>query len=126
MVNFLRVDVPVNSPSPLISATSQAPSFIPYSDQSGELVYEVVNSVDHELDVVLLGHAVLAMSPKDDIHIRAEDTFRDLHGDVPGDILIFEPMNEPHRAGDGDGTLEHTVISCLTQKVHAKLVMTLL
>lgn len=66
------------------------------------------------------------MSPKDDIHICAEDTFCNLHGDVPGNIFIFEPVNEPYRAGDGDGTLEHTVIFCLTQKVHAKLVMTLL
>lgn len=69
---------------------------------------------------------MLAMSPKDDVHIRAEDTLCNLHGDMPGDILIFEPMDEPHRAGDGDGTLEHTVIFGLTQKVHAKLVMTLL
>lgn len=88
---FLEVGFPVNSPSFFISATSQAHSPISYSDQSRQLVYEIVNSVDHELDVVLFGHAVLAMPPEDDIHIRAEDAFCNLHGDVPGDILIFEP-----------------------------------
>lgn len=91
------------------------------SDQSGQLVYEVVNSVDHELDVILLGHAVLAMSPKDDIHVGTEDTLRHLHGDVPRDVFVFEPVDEPHGTSDGDGTLEHTVILCLAQKVHAKL-----
>ncbi len=120
----MRADFPVNTV--LISATSQAHSPIPHSDQSGQLVYEIVNSVDHELDVVLVRHAVLAMSPKDDVHIGAEDALRNLHGDVPGDVLVFEPVNEPHGTGDGDGTLEHTVIFCLAQKVHVKLVMTLL
>lgn len=66
------------------------------------------------------------MSPKDDIHIGAEDAFCNLHGDVPGDIFVFEPVNKPNGAGDGNGTLEHTVIFCLAQKVHAKLVVTFL
>lgn len=69
---------------------------------------------------------MLAMPPEDDIHIRAEDAFCNLHGDVPGDILIFEPVNEPYRTGDGEGTMENTVIFCLSQKVHAKLVVTIL
>lgn len=69
---------------------------------------------------------MLAVSSEDDVHVGAEDTLCNLHGDVPGDIFVFEPMNEPHGAGDGDGTLENTVIFCLTQKVHAKLVNTLL
>lgn len=67
---------------------------------------------------------MLAVSPKDDIHVRAEDALCDLHGDVPGDVLVFEPVDEPYGTGDGDGTLEHTVIFCLFQEVHAKLVMT--
>ena len=110
---------------PLKLATPPPPH-IPPSDQSGQLVYEVVNSVDHELDVVLLFHAVLAMSPQDDIHVRTEDAFCHLHGDVPGDVLVFQPVDESHGTGDGDGTLEQTVIFCLTQKVHVKLVNTVL
>lgn len=100
--------------------------FILHSDQGGQLVYEIINSVDHKLDVVLLGHAVLTMSSKDDIHIVAEDTFRNLHGDVPGDVLIFKPMNEPYRTGDWDGTMKHTVIFCFMQKVQANPVKSLL
>ncbi|TNN88882.1 hypothetical protein EYF80_000760 [Liparis tanakae] len=80
-------------------ATSQVHMPIPYSDQSGQLVDEIIDSVDHELDVVPLRHAVLAMSPEDDIHIVAEDAFCNLHGDVPGDVLVFEAMNEPYRTG---------------------------
>lgn len=69
---------------------------------------------------------MLAVSPKDDIHVVAEDAFCDLHGDMPGDVLVFEAVNEPYGTGDGDWTLEHTVVFCLSQKVHAKLVKTLL
>lgn len=98
----------------------------PYSDQSGQLVYEIINSVHHELDVVPLGHAMLAVSPQDDVHVVAEDALRHLHGDVPGDVLVFEAVDEPHGTGDGDRTLQHAVVFRLSQKVHVKLVKTLL
>lgn len=75
--------------SPLIAAMSQDPSSTTHSDHGGQLVYEVINGVDHQLDIILLGHAVLAVSPEDDVHVRAEDPLTNLHGDVPGDIFIF-------------------------------------
>lgn len=96
------------------------------SDHGGQLVYEVIDGVDHQLDVVLLRHAVLAISPEDDVDVRAQDALGDLHGDVPGDVLVFEAVDEPHGAGDGDGALKNTVILCLVQKVHANLVETFL
>lgn len=95
------------------------------SDHGGQLVYEIVNGVDHELDVILLRHAVQAVSPEDDIYIGTEDSFGNLHGDMPGDVFIFQPMNEPHWAGDRDGALKHTVIFSLLQEVHAEFVKTL-
>lgn len=67
---------------------------------------------------------MLAMSPEDDVHVGAEDALSDLHGDVPGDIFVFEPVNEPYRAGNGDWAVENTVIFSLSQEVHAELVMT--
>lgn len=98
---------------------------IPPLDQSGQLVYEVVDGVDHQLDVVLLGHAVLAVSPQDDVHVGAEDALRHLHGDVPGHVLVLEAVDEPHGAGDGDGALQHAVVLRLAQELHAELVVTL-
>lgn len=108
--------------SPLMS---HQPSSTAGSDHGGQLVYEVVDGVHHQLDIVLLGHAVLAVSPEDDVHVRAEDPLRDLHGDVPGDVLVFEPVNKPYWAGDRDGAVQDTVIFGLLQEVHAELVMTL-
>lgn len=101
-------------------------SSIRSSDHGGQLVYQIVNSVDHELDVVLLGHAVLAVPPQNDVHVGAEDALCDLHGDVPGDVLVFEAVNEPYRAGDGNGAMKDTVVFRLTQEVHAELVRTFL
>lgn len=66
------------------------------------------------------------MSPEDDVHVGAEDPLSDLHRDVPGDIFVFQPVNEPYRAGNGDWAVENTVILGLSQEVHAELVMTLL
>lgn len=114
----LRADFPVNS------HILNRPWWS--SDQGGQLVYQVVNSVDHKLDVVLLGHAVLAVPPQNDVHIGAEDALCDLHGDVPGNVLVFEAVNEPHGAGDGDGALKNTVVFCLAQEVHAELINTFL
>lgn len=105
---------------------SQDPSSAAPSHHGGQLVYEVIDGVDHQLDVVLVGHAVLAVPAEDDVHVGAEDPLGDLHGDVPGHVFVFEPVNKPHGAGDGDGAVEDTVIFCLSQEVHAELVMTLL
>lgn len=103
---------------------SQDPSSTTHSDHGGQLVYEVVDGVDHQLDIILLRHAVLAMSPEDDVHVGAEDPLSNLHGDVPGDIFVFEPVNKPYGAGNGDWAVENTVIFGLSQEIHAELVMT--
>lgn len=126
LVNFLRVDFPESSVLLSYQQPLKLHSPVPFSDHSGQLVYEIINSVDHELDVVPLGHAVMAMPPQDDIHIGAEDTLCNLHGDVPGYFLVFEPVNQPYGTSDGDGTLEDTVIFCLSQEVHAEPIKTLL
>lgn len=104
---------------------SQEPSSTTRSDHGGQLVYEVIDGVDHQLDIILIGHAVLAVSPEDDVHVGAEDPLANLHGDVPGDVLVFQPMDEPDWAGDWDGAVENAVIFGLSQEVHAELVMTL-
>lgn len=67
---------------------------------------------------------MLAVSPEDDVDVGAQDALGDLHGDVPGDVLVLEAVDEPHGAGDGDGALENAVILCLVQEVHAQLVET--
>lgn len=97
-----------------------------HSNHRGEFVYEIVDSVDHQLDVVLLGHAVLAVSPQDDVHVGAEDALRHLHGDVPWHVFILEPVDESHGTSDGDWTVEHAVVFSLAQKVHVEFVVTLL
>lgn len=56
---------------------------------------------------------MLAVPPQDDVHVGTEDALCNLHGDVPGDVLVFEPVDEPHGTGDGDGAVEHAVIFCL-------------
>lgn len=96
------------------------------SHHGGELVYEIVDGVDHELDVVLLRHTVLAVSPQDDVYVGAEDALRHLHGDVPRHVFIFEPVDESHGTSDGDWTVEHAVVFSLAQKVHVEFVVTLL
>lgn len=96
------------------------------SHHGGELVYEIVDRVHHQLDVVLLGHAVLAVPPQDDVHVGAEDALRHLHGDVPRHVFVLEPVDESHWAGDGEWTVEHAVVLGLAQKVHVELVVTLL
>lgn len=124
MVHFLRVTAPVNSPS-LAEFTNPA-QLLPPSHHGGELVYEIVDGVDHELDVVLLGHAVLAVPPQDDVHVGAEDALRHLHGDVPRHVFVLQPVDESHGAGDGDWAVEHAVVLGLAQKIHVELVVTLL
>lgn len=90
-----------------------------YSHHGGQLVYEVIDCIDHKLDVVLLGHAVLAMAAEDDVHVGAEHALCHLHGDVPGNVFILQAVDEAHRAGDGDGTLQDAVVLRLLQEVHA-------
>lgn len=69
---------------------------------------------------------MLAVSPEDDVDIGTQDALCDLHGDVPGDVLVLQAVDEPYGAGDGDGALKYTVILCFTQEVHANLVETFL
>lgn len=75
------------------------------SHHGGKLVYEVIDGVDNELDVIFLSHAVLAVAPQNDVHVRAQHTLSYLHGDVPGHVLIFQAVNETYGAGDRDGAL---------------------
>lgn len=94
-----------SSHAPSNSHTQHPPPPLPYSDHGGQFVYEVIDGVDHQLDVVLLRHAVLAVPTQDHIHVGAEDALGHLHGDVPGDVFVLQAVDEPHGAGDGDGAL---------------------
>lgn len=49
---------------------------------------------------------MLAVPPEDDVDVRAQDALCDLHGDVPGDLLVLHAVDEPYGAGDGDGALQ--------------------
>lgn len=62
------------------------------------------------------------MPAQDDVHVGAEHTLGHLHGDVPGHVLVLQPVDESYRAGDGDGALKHAVVLCLPQEVHRQLV----
>lgn len=95
------------------------------SPPTGELVHEVVDGVDEEFDVILLGHAVAAVFAQDDVDVAAEDALGHLHGHVPGDIGVLQAVDEPHGAGHGDGALQHAVRLRLLQEVHAQAVRTL-
>lgn len=90
-----------------------------HSRQGGQLVDEVVDGVHHELDVVLVGHAVLPVAPEDDVHVVAQHALRDLHGDVPGHVFVLQAVDEAHGAGDGDGAVQQAVVLGFLQQVHA-------
>lgn len=92
------------------------------SHHGGQLVYEVVDGVDHELDVFLLRHAVLAVAPQDDVHVAAEQALGHLHGNVPRHVLVLQAVNEAHGARDREGAMQHAVVLGLVQEVHAELV----
>lgn len=96
------------------------------SRHGGQLVDEVIDGVHHELDVILVGHAVLPVAPEDDVDVVAQHALGDLQGDVPGHVFVLQAVDEAHGARDGDGALQQAVVLCFLQQVHANSVHTFL
>lgn len=96
------------------------------SHHGGQLVDEVIDGVHHELDVILVGHAVLPVAPEDDVNVVTQYALRDLHGDVPGHVLVLQAVDEAHGTRDGDGALQQAVVLGFLQQVHANSVHTFL
>lgn len=80
------------------------------SRHGGQLVDEVIDGVHHELDVILVGHAVLPVAPEDDVDVVAQHALRHLQGDVPGHVFVLQAVDEAHGARDGDGAVQQAVV----------------
>lgn len=53
---------------------------------------------------------MLPVFAKDDVYVVGKNPLGDLHGDVPGNVGVLEPVDETYGTGHRDGTVEHTVV----------------